>query len=894
MCAKNEKDNLQEFFKKFKIDPHNFITSMDEEIKNNPSNKYFEYLDDLIRYENNKLSCVKEYPEFNEIVRKVRKKYKVDESMFVKNIIENGNDLGTDTTSRIENKLKLIKDQLDSGEFQEDFHTLKMKYDPDRINILLSNFITFNYKQIIENEPKKKSKENADKIEKKAKKQLKDLEKESEDNEKMIINKSREKKKDIKWQLKGNKSEIDRRLELNEEELTRKLKENEENFRNKSEDMEKEFKKKLKENEELLKNKLAENDFGEIIKQGFIINENDACFQSLKEKYITLDDKRIEDLKLRIKEDFIEYAVLNTRCILDSYINRNTKFFEYYYDWDSFVLIKDKFIIELDEFFSKGENAVYRNSINYILICYYIFFNRKITLEELRGIYSNKHFDYKDYIESVSIKLDKIKKRKKFEELMKNMRDAIYKPIPYNKYFCEHYVAEAYEIPFIEDFNELFKYCKDRDVLADKNVDYIFICYYVFFNRIITEDKLSRICKDIDVDYKDFIEKVSDGFNKMKKEKKFKELMENLRKDIRDENFSIIIEPYNKFRRYVYEGCVFAEDEVQLSNSFNELYKYCKDKNVLADNDVDYIFLYYYVLFKRSIAVEELDLLYKNRDGGYKEILEKASDVLEILKSNNDFKEIVTNIRKEFGINDENSVKSIADTYNKYFHYLYKYSIFEDKGIDFFQDMHRIFDCCSEFLNYDNKFDYLLVYTHVMLDEELRVDKVFDMFRTGVVEFHSGEDLILNRNLDRRHLYMQVPIFTTNSYLNCMAPLIVAKAVDHYGLSRKEFRQLPHTYYKNKYIYEFVSKYTTEDNIIKKFDELDDEIISEIVSELNNEYKEGLKDKKYSNVKEDNIPCGTEEEKRADRSIGSDIEDIKRAIGNFLKQREEFKKKRLR
>jgi hypothetical protein len=873
MCAKKEankdSENSQEYlndlYRNLIMGGHTFKTSNNQDIidivgKNGYNGvKYFQYLDDLIPYENTKISSVRKYPEFDEIVNDIRKKNNIDKSIFIDSIIKNHEiDLDKDTISQMIKKL--INRSIDTEKFERDLDSLKRNYSSERIDWILFNYIGF--KEVYAGKIGDDSKESKEKNAKKA----------SEEN-----NPSKP------------KSEKEPKFNISER-----------------------------------------------VKQEFIVNENDDSLEFIKSKFGKGNvNVRFEKLKKDLKIDFIDYVAFNAHCDLYFDVNKyqdNVSAFEnYYYDWDSFVLLKDKFIIELEEFFSKGENAVYRNGTNYILICYYIFFNRNITLKELSGIYSGKHFDYKDYIENVSVGLDKIKKRKKFKELMKNIREDIYKPIYYEAlpdiyykylgYFNEHFVAKDYEIPFMEDFNELYKYCKDMNVLSDNDVDYILICYYVLFNRSITVDEFIGVCKDIDFDYKDYIEKVGAGLDNIKERKKFKELIENIRKDIRDEKFSIIIKPYNKFKRYIYEGCEFSEDEGRLLNNFNNLFKYCKDMNLLADNDVDYIFLYYYVLFKRSITVDELDIFYKNRDGGYKEILEKASDVLKILKSNNDFKELVTNIRKEFGINDENSIKSIGDAYNKYYWYLYKFEYFEKKEMILYKDIHKLFECCNEFLNYNHPFDFIAVLTHVMRGEELRIDRVFDMFKTGVLKFYSGEELITNSNFNKECLYMQVPIYTTDSYLNSMTPLIVRKSIEYYNISEDGFLKIPYTFYRNKYIYEFLNEYN-EKNKINVYDlmseyinseryieeeeevEKQEKIFKEIILKLYEVDHEEFKDEKHLRKKDttsQNNPLKkkknddkTLQESSAHTKLISDIQGILSAVDNFEKKRTEYETKRLR
>lgn len=353
-------------------------------------------------------------------------------------------------------------------------------------------------------------------------------------------------------------------------------------------------------------------------------------------------------------------------------------------------------------------------------------------------------------------------------------------------------------------------------------------------------------------------------------------------------NCNDVEDNYLKFNKY-FNGW---NDFVLLKDKFivkiNEFLG--KHKEHLYDNSVAYIVIGYYILFNRMIDENSLkdilddNFIFKNLD--YEATVKNAENALLKLKDLNDFIEVVEDIRSEFCIRCDGSIKSTVDAYNRYFRYLYKYDLFNEEKISFYNDVHSIFECCNEFLNYKNQLDYLIIYNHIVYDQRLFKNFMFNGLKTAVINFYNGEDIININNLNKDSLYIDVPIFTTDNYLASMAQLIISKVIDHYKLSRNTWRQIPHTYYRNKFIFELVLKYNGKDSIR----EISDDNVLKIIEELDKEYPDGYKDLKYIKNKKvtDKETKDRGENYTKEMFIKDEVENVKEFIKESLK---EYKRK---
>lgn len=231
----------------------------------------------------------------------------------------------------------------------------------------------------------------------------------------------------------------------------------------------------------------------------------------------------------------------------------------------------------------------------------------------------------------------------------------------------------------------------------------------------------------------------------------------------------------------------------------------------IADNELNYKTICYYIVFKRILTEFYFrDFIFKATfvKNDIEETIEEQGKLINFLKSIPEFNDSIEQIRYYFAIIENDSPEYIAYTYNRFNQYMYKYYLFEKRKDKFHINMYQILTR-YEFLNVNNRLDYLLIYNYLINNKLLPDNYLKDIPKSAIIEFYKGIDFVNNEEYDHSSLYAKIPTFFNKEYFKNIFPLILSEATQHYNLvdsesisklnKKEQFR-----YYRNKFIYEFM------------------------------------------------------------------------------------------
>lgn len=115
-------------------------------------------------------------------------------------------------------------------------------------------------------------------------------------------------------------------------------------------------------------------------------------------------------------------------------------------------------------------------------------------------------------------------------------------------------------------------------------------------------------------------------------------------------------------------------------------------------------------------------------------------------------------------------------------------------------------------MDINSNLDYLLIYHYLFTESNLPDNFYYDHMNSLKIKFTSNA---IGGIFDYRRcpLYLEIPSFANSDYIELMIPNIIKESKKHYNTAtEKAFWNLNSSfrYYRNKFVYDFISKYDTE------------------------------------------------------------------------------------
>jgi len=195
--------------------------------------------------------------------------------------------------------------------------------------------------------------------------------------------------------------------------------------------------------------------------------------------------------------------------------------------------------------------------------------------------------------------------------------------------------------------------------------------------------------------------------------------------------------------------------------------------------------------------VAKSSFLFKYKDNIYKLDYLEYVNIMNHYLIDNEFQTKIHEFRKRLKIEIDDTLETIVEIYNNFYHYLVSYFYFNVRKDRFLISLRSLFE---EFiyLNIDNELDYYLVINHLVNNKNLTRSSIQDIFGTGLIQFYKGKDLIMKNKIKKDALYVEIPKYADGAYIKSMAGYIKSQLFEMNNVTFS--KQIPPNYYFREYL----------------------------------------------------------------------------------------------